>query len=211
MVFRPELPTRDQDTTGFTRILDNLVEAVQGVLGAALVDDQGECVDYSGALRAYEIRLVAAHAQIELRNASYKLSETCGTVRSITIYARKQTIYAARIVEDYSLILIFMGANPPYVSHRALAQAEFDICREGGWPTTPITERWIHLSVESSPDGRSRPCRIQLESLWYDVDVIGIVVGLSPGERGFRVRTRQGAEMTLVRERHGRWYADARY
>ena len=43
---------------------------------------------------------------------------------------------------------------------------------------------------------------------WHEVQVIGRVAGLLRGERGYRVRTEDGAEMTLVRERLGRWYAD---
>ena len=37
---------------------------------------------------------------------------------------------------------------------------------------------------------------------------MGAVVGLAPRERGFRVRLQSGAEMMLVRERLGRWFAD---
>ncbi len=38
--------------------------------------------------------------------------------------------------------------------------------------------------------------------------MIGAVMGLSVRERGFRVRTDEGAELTLVRETRHRWYAD---
>jgi hypothetical protein len=34
-------------------------------------------------------------------------------------------------------------------------------------------------------------------------------MGLRAGERGFRVRLDSGAEVTLVREPSGCWYADA--
>jgi hypothetical protein len=40
------------------------------------------------------------------------------------------------------------------------------------------------------------------------VEVLGAVMGLSVRERGFRVRTAQGAELMLVREPNQRWYAD---
>ena len=37
---------------------------------------------------------------------------------------------------------------------------------------------------------------------------MGALVGLAPRENGFRVRLPSGAEMMLVRERLGRWFAD---
>jgi hypothetical protein len=39
---------------------------------------------------------------------------------------------------------------------------------------------------------------------------MGQMVGLRPREKGFRVRLPSGAEMLLVRERLGRWFADER-
>jgi hypothetical protein len=40
------------------------------------------------------------------------------------------------------------------------------------------------------------------------VEVLG-VYGAEKGNLGFRARLDSGAELTLVRERLGRWYADA--
>jgi len=211
MVVRSVVPRREQDTTGFTRILQNVVHAMPGVMGTALVDGLGECVDYAGLMDAFEIRLVAAHAQIEFRNARAKLSKLMGTVRGLTIYASKRTMYAMQIVDEYHLVLVFAGGNPSNLSPRALAQAEYDIRVEAGWEPTPDIERWIHLQVDARMDARWRPSRVQFADAWHDVEVIGTVVGLLAGERGFRVRTPTGAEMTLVRERHGHWYADVRY
>jgi hypothetical protein len=39
---------------------------------------------------------------------------------------------------------------------------------------------------------------------------MGSVLGLAPREKGFRVRLPSGAEMMLVRERLGGWFADER-
>jgi hypothetical protein len=40
---------------------------------------------------------------------------------------------------------------------------------------------------------------------------MGCMVGLKPREKGFRVRLPSGAEMLLVRERPGRWFADEHF
>ena len=211
MSWRQSVPEREQDTTGFTRILQKLVDVLPGATGAALVDDLGECVDYAGILDAYEVRLVAAHAQIELRNAAVQLQSAFGLVRGISIHAQKRSLISLRIVEEYTLALVYTGGNPTTPSPRALSQAEYEIRLEGGWEPPPDMERWIHLLVDARPFNKWRPCRVQFAGEWHAVEVIGTVVGLMDGERGFRVRTDNGAEMTLVRERLGHWYADVRY
>jgi hypothetical protein len=208
---RHDPPERDQGTTGFTFILENLIEALPGVAGAALVDELGECVDYAGVLEAYEIRLVSAHMQIELRNAMQGALAQVGRVRSLTICAHRRSYTALTLIEEYNLILVFTGGAPLSVSSRAIAQAEYDIRLEGGWEPPVDLERWIHLHVDARPHDKWRPHRVEFANAWHDVVVIGTVVGLVDGERGFRVRTGSGEEMTLVRERSGHWYADVRY
>ena len=53
-----------------------------------------------------------------------------------------------------------------------------------------------------------RPKRLKVGGRCEPVEVMGALVGLAPRERGFRVRLPNGAEMMLVRERLGRWFAD---
>lgn len=211
MPFRRELPERDQEPTGFTQILQNLLDALPGAAGAALVDEWGECVDYAGVLEPYEIRVAAAHMQLELRKADEGLHDRLGEVGAVTVCAHKRTFIAHALLDGYILILVFTGGAPLRVSSRAVAQAEYDIRLEGGWEPPPEMERWVHLQVDARPHDRWRPRRVMLADAWQKIDVIGAVVGLAEGERGFRVRTEGGAEMTLVRERLGHWYADVRY
>ena len=55
-------------------------------------------------------------------------------------------------------------------------------------------------------DARGRPVRVGEGRV--SVEVLGAVMGLGVRERGFRVRTHDGTELTLVREPRERWYAD---
>ena len=66
------------------------------------------------------------------------------------------------------------------------------------------------MTVETGGRGRERlrPLRLLVDGTWHPVEVMGAVVGLAPRERGFLVRLPSGAEMLLIRERLGRWYAD---
>lgn len=208
---RFDLPARDQEPTGFTQILQNIIDALPGAAAAALVDEWGECVDYAGVLAPFEIRIAAAHMQIELRNANEGLGSNLGLITAMTVCGQRRTFAAYHLIEDYFLVLVFTGGAPLRISQRALSQARYDMRVEGGWEPPPDMERWIHLHVDAKPHDRWRPRRVQLAGAWHEVDVIGAVVGLAEGERGFRVRTGSGAEMTLVRERLGHWYADVRY
>ena len=58
---RAEAPTaRDQAETAFTAILASLVERVPGAHAAALVDAEGETVDYAGDGEPFFLRVAAA-------------------------------------------------------------------------------------------------------------------------------------------------------
>jgi len=208
---RHDLPARDQEPTGFTKILENLIEALPGAAGATLVDELGECVDYAGYLETYELRLAAAHLQIELRNASNSLGNTLGSVRGLTISAHRRTFVSWELLEGYVIVILFTGGAPLQISSRAIAQAEYDLRVEGGWEPPEDLERWIHVRVDARPHDRWRPHRVHVLGGWKNVEVIGKVIGLKEGEHGFRVRTDTGEEMTLVREWLGHWYADVRY
>jgi hypothetical protein len=49
-----------------------------------------------------------------------------------------------------------------------------------------------------------------MEGEWQDLEVLGRYLDddLQPREMGFRTRVATGAEVTLVRERCGIWFAD---
>lgn len=154
---RHDLPERDVAKTGFTEILENLVEALPGAAGVALVDELGECVDYAGVLDPYEVRLASAHMQLELRKAHQELEDKIGAVRAMTVCAHKRTFIAQSLLEGYILILVFTGGAPLCISSRALAQAEYDIRLEGGWDPPPDIERWIQLLVDARPRPLATP------------------------------------------------------
>ena len=63
---RPLAAARDQHESAFATILADLVRRVPGARGAALVDRDGETVDYSGRLDPFAMRLAAAHWRIVL-------------------------------------------------------------------------------------------------------------------------------------------------
>jgi hypothetical protein len=201
-------PPRDQAPSPFARILQALLEAAPGGLGAALVDHEGECVDYAGTIEPFDVKIAAAHLQLELRKASDRLAPATGAVRALLVQGVRRSYVVRNLAEGYCLAVVLGRRAAFSVSERALAQAERELCAEAGWEPPQVPERWARALVETRPGDRRYPLRMRIGEGWAEVLVLGTVVGLRPGERGWRVRTASGAEMTLVRERLGRWYAD---
>ncbi len=199
---------RVQARSEFTRILEELIASAPGASGVALVDREGEAVDYAGSLTMFEIKVAAAHLQLETRLAAQSLLPSVGTVRSLTVRAATRSFISVELVDGYNLVVILRRCSPFGISQRALKAAERAICIEGGWPAAKDLERWSLAQVQSVRRRHGKPLRLLFGSRWLALEIMGVVAGLPDGERGYRVRTEEGAEMTLVRERMGRWFSD---
>lgn len=212
-------PPRDQERTSFAMILERLVANCAGALGAALVDGEGETVDYAGVLHTFDVKVAAAHMRILLHEADQSPAFGPGT-RAIVARAAARTLFIRAIADGYAIVLVLArGAFAP--SQRALVGAERALAREAGWNAPAGREaKWFPVEVEPAPGDRRRPARLRAGgagaggaggaggSTWQPVEVMGSLVGMRGRERGFRVRLRSGAELTLVREPLGRWFAD---
>lgn len=197
---------RDMDATPFAAILVRLLARVPGAYAAALVDREGESVDYAGSAEAFDIRVAAAHLRILL--GEIDRIEKLGAVRSIVIRGTKKSIVARALEDDYALVVLLRRGAGFTASRRAFAACERDIALEAGWkawrPENSHDVAWYPVDVQA--DRLGRPRRVGT----MPVRVIGALVGLPPREHGFRVRTDNGNEITLVREARNCWYADDR-
>ncbi|APR86923.1 hypothetical protein A7982_12272 [Minicystis rosea] len=206
---RPATPPRDQATSTFTQILERLLAATPGAKGVALVDFEGETVDYAGHFDAFELKVTAAHWQIALSEMGD--APQLGQVRHVVVRARRHGYYVRRLEDNYAVVIVLHPRASFAVSDRALAEAIGNLSREAGWPEPRGAGRWSWVEVETERRGRvRRPRRVKVGAEWQPVDVMGSLVGLAPRERGFRVRLPSGLEVMLVRERLGRWFADER-
>jgi predicted regulator of Ras-like GTPase activity (Roadblock/LC7/MglB family) len=201
------VPQREQDLSTFAQILDRLVRNCPGAAGAALVDSEGETVDWAGHFDPFELKVTAAHWQIVLTTIATE-QPALGDIRQITVRGRTRSYVVRKLQEAYAVVLVVHRHAAFAVSERALEEADARLGREAGWPPRKDAAPWRSADIETELEDKSRPARMLVSGTWHPVEVMGAMVGLRPGERGYRVRLPTGVEMMLVRERHGSWFAD---
>lgn len=198
---------RDQHGSAFAHILTEMLLSLPGGRAAALVDSVGEAVDYAGLLDPYEVKIAAAHLQIVI--ARIALPEPWRPVRQLVVRTSRRAFVVRAIEEGYVLVVVLQPFATRSAESRAIDVAHALIRSEAGWDAAGPTASWYRAEVtEDSNDGR-RPTKMRVASRWETIEVLGTLVALGPGDRGFRVRLSRGAELCLVRERFGAWYADA--
>ncbi|MCL2726556.1 MAG: hypothetical protein FWD69_19220 [Polyangiaceae bacterium] len=195
-------PVRDMDVTPFSNILADLIDRVPGAYACALVDVLGETVDYAGLIDPFDVKLAAAHLRIVLDHVDRcrKLSEP----RQIVIRGAMKSFVVRKLPDGYALTLLLHKRAGFAPSQRAFAVCERALAIEAGW--RPAESKPIWYPVDVDVDCRGRPTNIGAPR--RRVEVIGSLVGMPPRERGFRVRTEDGVEVTLVCEAQSCWYAD---
>ncbi len=200
------LPDRDQHETAFTRILAELVSRVPGARAAALVDVEGETVDYSGFLPPYDVKVAAAQWRVvidEIR-ALRRLSRAT----FIAVRAGRCSYQVHVLPEGYALVLVLARAAGFGGWTRAVASCCHALAREASWGAAGrLTPAWYGVRVIA--DARRRPLALGRTPRARPLEVLGALAsGMGPRERGWRVRLGDGVEATLVREAGGHWYVD---
>jgi hypothetical protein len=199
---KPQRKPRDQEPSSFGAILERLVASTPSARGAALVDFEGETVDYAGRLDAFELKVAAATWQIALSEVD---ETTFAEPRQITVRAASTGFVLRRVNREYAIILVLHPRAAFAVSERALAEAETALSTEAGW-ARKNRPAWFSVSVQIGAE--HRPVELFVADRWQPIEVMGAVVGLQERERGYRVRLPSGVEMMLVRERNGLWFCD---
>jgi hypothetical protein len=124
------------------------------------------------------------------------------------VRAERRSFVAWSLPDGYALV-VALGRGAGFAStSRAYAACARALCVEAGWPIVPEIPHW-HL-IDVTVDRRMRPRTVAfLHEDPVPVDVLGAVMGMTPSEKGFRVRLHDsGNDVTVVREPGGAWYAD---
>jgi hypothetical protein len=191
----------------FGDILGGLVGRLPGARGAALVDQEGETVDYAGRLLPFELRLAAAYWRIAIDTVSKQPS--LRAVRWLCVRAERTSYLVHELPETYALVVVLAPAAAFVDWRRAVAVCTVALSVEAGWrcPEAQASWRLVHVTT----DRRNRPTSVEVGGRAWSIEVLGVVAnGLGRRERGYRVRLEPGVELTLVREAGGAWYTDER-
>jgi hypothetical protein len=201
---------RDQDASPFSAILWRLCEACFAH-AAALVDREGETVDYAGRIAPYEIRVAAAELRLVLAFTQEAQVSGFARVNEIRIRTGRRSYAVFALGDGYAIVLQLLRHSFS-VSPRALLQATRELESEAGIESVlrPGGTRWLRVDVRASSSDARRPDAIWLNDAWHAVTVLGRYRSgdLARRERGYLARLASGAEFSLVREPLGVWFAD---
>jgi|SRR6478609_4612120 len=201
---------RDQDASPFSAILWRLCEGCSAH-AAALVDREGETVDYAGRISPYEIRVAAAELRLVLAFTQQAQVSVFARVNEIRIRTARRSYAIIALGDGYAIVLELVRHSFA-VSPRALLQATRELESEAGIESVllPGGTRWSRVEVRASATDARRPDAVWLDGSWQAVTVLGRYRSrdLAPRERGYLARLANGAEVSLVREPLGFWFAD---
>jgi hypothetical protein len=209
---KASLALRDQHESPFSAILERLCTAT-GALAAALVDQEGETVDYAGSFAPYDIRVTAAELQIVLAAKFRSPAERVLAVDQLFVRSRQRAYALIALTDGYSLVLV-LSRSCFRVSRRAVAQAVRELEAEAGLTfvrgTKRRAERWSRVTVRTARGDPRRPEAIEVDGEWCLLTILGRFRSrdLERREVGYRARLPNGAEFALVREPPGRWFAE---
>ena len=210
---RPAAADRDEQRTAFTLILERLLELEPSILAAVLVDMDGEAVDYAGELTPFSTKIASAYLRIALDQLGAfdctrpTPAKGIGRPTQVLVRGVRRSFLIRPLPDGYALVAILKRQSFA-ISRRALAITERELAHEAGWsPPVQSGPTWYPVHVEPAASDRRRPLRMLAGSSWQRIEILGSLVGLGR-DRGYRCRLRSGAELTLVREPAGTWYAD---
>src|SRR3954468_9896611 len=95
---------RDQSDSPFSAILSRLCDDC-GALASALVDGEGETVDYAGLLSPYEVKVAAAEWRIVLEVVREPPWPGFHSASGITVRARSRTFLIEGMPDGYAIAL----------------------------------------------------------------------------------------------------------
>jgi hypothetical protein len=203
---RSTLLPRDTDATAFTVLLSELIGRIPGARAAALVDQHGESVDYAGSLSPFDVKVAAAHWQIILGELDSVM--LLHKPKHVVVRGDEKSFVLRALAEAYAVVVVLSGRAGFAASTRAFEVFERALVAEAGIGSQPTGPTWTPVIVEYDARARPRTLATLPGAEPLVLEVLGAVMGLGRGERGFRVRLSTGFETTLVREPGGAWYAD---
>ena len=199
---------RDQLETTFTPMLRRAYEATPAALAFALVDQEGECIDYVSGIDPFEAKLCAAHAFV-LIDMLYE-GQTRLRLRNpyaLEIVTESRSLWARWMCADYVAVAVVTPDADRGKLEVTLAELSREFRGEAGietpsWDASRGIEvlirsavGWAYAPTEFHEGGGSRVAVSDVLGRWTEPGgVHGDEVVC------FRVRTQDGQELTLVHD-----------
>jgi hypothetical protein len=204
----PDPLARDQLASPFSVILQRLCESC-GAQAAALVDAEGETVDYAGRVPPFDARVAAAEWRLVLAELEASKVSGWAATRELLVRAGRRSFAAWALADGYAIVLI-LPRHAFRVSRRALAVAAAELELEAGLDPRPTKERvrWLEVKVLTDERDPRRPRAVWQNGAWCAVTVLGRFQSsdLGRSEVGYLTRFDSGAEGLLIREPLGNWF-----
>src|SRR5215510_1900056 len=170
MTSRQLFGRRDQMPSSFAPTLGRLCSSA-GVVGAALVDSDGEAVDYAGRVAPFDIRVAAAEWRIILTRLGRCRHSPWRETRQIMVRGVNKSFGAVLLPEGYALVVQLLP-RCFRVSPRALSEAVREICENAGLgePFLQPSAQWTRVQVNESEE--RRPRSVWVNRKWLPVEVL---------------------------------------
>lgn len=200
---------RDQAPSSFAPTLGRFCESA-GVVAAALVDRDGEAVDYAGRTSPFDIRIAAAEWRIilaRIQRGSTLLQQT----QQFVVRSGDKTFATVVLPEGYALVVQLLPRCFK-ISSRALDEAVRELCQEAGLVPDRAPAGWSRVEVSEGLAPSRLPQSVWVGKKWCVVEILehcsSVQLGLRDNEAAYRVRLPSGVEGTLVREPLAHWFAE---
>lgn len=201
---------REESETAFTQILRALRARHPEVLAAVFVDQEGECVDYASCISAFDAKIVGAEMRVLLDMVDRTLAQF-GQTQVIELVAEDRELFVRRLDGEYALVLsLTVGMLRPRLLEtveetvdRLVAEAGLEGIVLASTRPPPASDPRMRVETRPAVGWSYAPVWFAVgeERTWI-ADVMGRwIEGGDEGELVcFRVRTHEGAELTLAHD-----------
>ena len=203
---------RDQAASAFSGALLQLCQDT-GASAAALVDSNGETVDYAGSIDPFDIKVAAAECRLLVGQLERSRLPAWAETSELMVRSSQRSFAVFILDAGYALVLC-LARHCFRVSPRAVGEAVRVLSLEASLKMPPAfvsAGRWRRVYVRTAPSEPLRPQSMWHDGSWRDLIVLGRYRerAFNRRDRGYRARMSNGAEFFLVREPLDRWYAEA--
>ena len=197
---------RDTDATGFTQLLDTLLQQLPEGLCVVFVDGEGETVDFAARIDPFDARITGAELAIALhgmRRSAARMSS--GETLELRVEGHSRSILVRHVSKGYDLVVL-IGTPTITARHAELTAATaIALMVEAGIPPPPSYA--VLRSVEQRPSrtGFAVPTVFEEGTKRRKVESI-LGHRQDPNELKFLVRLDDGEELVVAFESAtGKW------